>query len=150
MPMMELPQEISGEDYLCTNSVISFSFSVEGPDLGNWRSALVEPRKNHNLGGTILCHFYTETYGNRQKIPHWSENQVWKACDNVSGFQDLQSQSSFTFARKAPRPPDCIADSPSLCSGTRNFSTKSKIPPCHVTGMLNFRVKSRFEEIWHG
>jgi len=55
VPMMELPQEISGEDCLCTNSVISFSFSVEGPDLGNWRSALVEPRKNHNLSGTICA-----------------------------------------------------------------------------------------------
>jgi hypothetical protein len=52
VPMMELPQTRFGEDCLGTNHVISFS--AERPDLGNWRSALVEPRKNHNLGGTII------------------------------------------------------------------------------------------------
>jgi hypothetical protein len=38
VPVMELPQRIAEGDCLCTNSVISFS--VESPDLGNWRSAL--------------------------------------------------------------------------------------------------------------
>jgi hypothetical protein len=37
VPMMELPQAISGGDCLCTNSVISFF--AESPDLGNWRFA---------------------------------------------------------------------------------------------------------------
>jgi len=73
VPMMELPQTRFGEDCLGTNHVISFS--AERPDLGNWRSALVEPRKNHNLGGTICAKsvpLFYQNYGNRQKINAFS------------------------------------------------------------------------------